>query len=104
MNPRFQGFGRFLILLPAALYIPLRMVVGQWEESHHAAIVSLLLALTGVLTLCIAVVLDKRSGIDVFSRNAWTKGILESQHIFFYLPIRIVGGLAVLASLLIPLK
>ena len=104
MNERFHGFGRFLILLPVALYIPLRALVGEWEESHHAAVVCLCLALSGAITLAIAAVLDKKSGINIYSMHAWTKGLMESRHTFFYLPIRVVGLLAIVASLLIPTK
>ena len=104
MKSEIRGFGRFLILVPVAVYLPLRFVVGEWEETHHAAIVCLVLAVSGALTLGIAAKLDRKAGIEVFSRHAWTKGIMESEHVFFFLPVRVVGALAILASLLIPIR
>ena len=99
MNPRFQGFGKALILVPILSYIPLRTLVGDFEESHHALVVSLSLLVSGVLTLAIAAAHDKKAGIDVFSREAWSSGLMESQHIFFYLPIRVVGAILLTASI-----
>ena len=98
MNPRFRGFGKALILVPVLSYIPLRAIVGQWEESHRSAVLALSLLVSGLITLVIAANLDKKAGIDLRSRNAWTIGLLESQHIFFYLPIRLVGVILLLAS------
>jgi hypothetical protein len=86
MNSEFRGFGRFLLLVPVVVNIPMRMIVGPWEESHRAAIVALCLAVSGVFTVAIVAALDKKSGIDVYSRHAWTTGIMESQHIFLFLP------------------
>ena len=101
MNPRFQGFGRALILVPVLSYIPLRAIVGQWEESHRSAVLALSLAVSGLITLVIAATLDKRAGIDLRARNTWTVGLMESQHIFFYLPIRLVGLILLAASVVV---
>ena len=88
-----------LIVVPVLSYIPLRIITGGLEESHHTAVVSMSLVVSGVVTLIIAAVQDKRAGIDVFGRPAWTTEIMESQHIFFYLPIRLVAVIFLLASI-----
>lgn len=98
MNPSFQGLGKALILVPVLSYIPLRIFVGAWEESHRSAVLCLSLIVTGVVTLAIAAVQDKKAGLSMLSRDAWTTRLMESQHIFFYLPIRLVGLVAVLAG------
>jgi hypothetical protein len=98
MNPRFQGFGKALILVPVLSYIPLRVVLGYIEETHRSVVLCVSLMVSAFITLVIAAVQDKKAGIDVFARHAWTGGILESQHIFFYLPIRVVGVILLIAS------
>ena len=98
MNPRFQGIGKALILVPVLSYIPLRLIVGNFEESHHRAVVSLSLLASGLITLFIAAVEDKKGGIALLSRQAWGAGLMESRHIFFYLPIRLVGVIMLVAS------
>jgi len=104
MNSEFRGFGRFLLLVPVVVYIPMRIIVGPWEESHHAAVVALCLAVSGVITVVVAAALDKKSGIDVYSWHAWTTGIMESQYIFFYVPTRLVGIIAIIVSICWPTK
>jgi hypothetical protein len=98
MNPRFQGFGRFVGVIPALSYIPLRVFLDDWEESHRLAAASLCLLVSALITFAIAAIEDKKVGIDVFTRPAWSANLMESHHIFYYLPIRIVAVLMFIAS------
>ena len=98
MNPRFMGLGRALILVPVLSYIPLRAIVGDLEESHRNVALSLSLLVSSLIILAFAAFQDKKTGIDLRSKHAWTTGLMESQHIFFYLPIRLVGAILLIAS------
>ena len=93
-----QGFGKFLMLIPVLTYVPLRVFVESWEESHRSLVLSLVLLVSAVVTLAIAATQDRKSGLEVFSRRAWTTDLMESQHLFFHLPIRIVGAAWLVAS------
>jgi hypothetical protein len=98
MNPRFKGLGFLLLLVPVLSYIPLRAFIGDYEETHRSAAVSVSLAVSGALILAIAAFQDKKSGIEVWSANAWTSGLLESQHICFHIPLRLAGAILLFAS------
>lgn len=102
MNPRFKGFGSFLIFVPVLLYIPLRALIGNWEEVHRSAVLSIHLAISGVLLFVIAAIQDKRAGIDVWSKHAWTSGLLESQHICFHVPLRLAAAVVFLGAIVVP--
>ena len=103
MNPRFKGFGFLLFLIPVLSYIPLRLIVGDWEESHHSAVVSISLLVSCVIMFFAAASLDRKAGIDAFSRPAWTSELMESQHICFHIPLRLAAVILLIAGLIIPL-
>ncbi len=98
MNPRFKGLGKVIFLVPLLLTILLRMIFGDEESSNRAIYLCAIMNLTGIITFGIAVAQDKKTGIDPFSRKAWTSELLESEHIFLHLPLRLVGLLALLVS------
>ncbi len=98
MNPRFKGLGFLLVLVPVLSYIPLRAIVGGWEETHRSVVLCISLAVSGALVFAIAAIQDKKSGITAWSRSAWTSSLLESQHICFYVPLRLAGVIMIIAS------
>jgi hypothetical protein len=97
MNPRFKGLGKVIFLVPLLLAILLRMFTEE-EESNRGTFLCVLFALSGVITLVVGLLQDKNTGIDVFSRKAWSSELMESQHLFFYMPLRLVGILALVFS------
>ena len=101
MNTRFQGFGRALIAVPVLSYIPLRFVIGDLEDTHHALVAGISLIVSAIITLVIASVLDGRTGLNIWTKPAWTSRLLESQHIFFYVPVRLAGAVALLAGIVL---
>ena len=101
MDMRFQGFGRALIVVPVLSYIPLRWIIGDLEDTHHALVVGISLIVSAIVTLAIAWVLDKRAGLDLLTTPAWTSRLLDSQHIFLYVPIRLVGFIALFAGIVL---
>ena len=98
MNPRFKGLGKVIFLLPLLLAILLRMVLGDEDEHSRPVFLCILFALSGAITIGIGAIQDKKAGIDIFARKAWTSEVLESQHIFFYVPLRIAGLVALVVS------
>lgn len=74
------------------------MFAGDEEESNRGAFLCILFALSGGITFAIGVLQDKKAGIEVFSRKAWTSEMMDSQHLFFYMPLRLVGILALVLS------
>lgn len=86
------------MLVPVLSYIPLRMFVESWEESHRNLVLALDLLISGIITLAIAVTQDRKVGIEVFSRRAWTSELMESQDIFFHVPIRLAGVVMLITS------
>ena len=91
MNPRFKGLGFLLLLIPVLAYIPLRLILGDWEETHHSRVVSVTLVVSGAFAFFIANLEDKKSGIDALSRRAWTSRFLKPQHIRLHVPLRLAA-------------
>lgn len=98
MNSRFKGLGKVIFLVPLLLAILLRMFAGEEDESNRGAFLCILFALSGTVTLVIGVLQDKKTGTEAFSRKAWTSDLMESQHLFFYMPLRLVGIVALVLS------
>jgi hypothetical protein len=97
MNPRFKGLGFLFLLVPVLSYIPLRALVGDWEETHRSIVLFISLAVSGAIIFVIATIQDKKIGISTFSGRAWTSDFLVSQHICLYVPLRL-GGIVFLAA------
>ena len=91
--PGFVVLG-FLVLRPL-----IESLLGRGAAGLHHHLNAAVLAFAGVASFTLAARLDKKSGIDVFSRYAWREGFLESRHSIIYLPLRTVGVLFVLISL-----
>lgn len=91
--PGFVVLG-FLILRPL-----LESLLGRDYSGLHHHLNAAVLAFAGVASFFLAAHLDKKSGIDVFCKYAWSEGFLESKHSIVYLPLRVVGVLFVFISL-----
>ena len=87
--------GCFLVLRPLA-----EAFIHEPEAALRRHLGALVFATAGVLTFCAAAVLDRRSGVDVFSKVAWTSQLMESQHIMLFQPLRLVGVVYFVASFL----
>jgi hypothetical protein len=101
MNPRFKGLGFFLLLVPVLLFIPIRAIAGDLEDTHRNIVLFITLFLSGTVIFMIAAIQDKKVGISAFSRNAWTTEIMESQHICFHIPLRMAGVILVISSVIV---
>ena len=84
----------FLILRPA-----LETLFGRDGPGLHGRINAAVLAFAGVASFVLAAHMDKKAGIKVLSKYAWTEGFFESRHSILYLPLRAIGILFVLISL-----
>lgn len=94
--PWFILPGVFLVLTP--VYGWLRGSSALPVDEHLGAVA---LAITGVMSFWLAAVGDRKVGIDVFSREAWTSNLLESPHVCFNLPMRLFSLLMLVVSLLL---
>ncbi|HRE79693.1 MAG TPA: hypothetical protein PLN52_01535, partial [Opitutaceae bacterium] len=84
-------------------YIPLRVLTGALEEDHRGAVLGLSLMLSATIIFVVAMVGDRKSGIEVWSRRAWTSELLESQHICFHVPLRLAGVVMLGAGIVVAL-
>ncbi len=75
-------------------------IFGRGTDSLHNQTNTVVLSISGILTFLIAARLDKKSGIDVYSKSTWKSHFFESQHIVLYLPLRVVGVVLFLTSFL----
>ena len=103
MHLRFKGYGYtvwFIVLGAFFVFRPLfeNFLHGSEETLRHD-INAAVLAVSGVMTFLVGAYGDKRSGIDVFSKSAWTSDIMFSQHICFSLPMRLFGVVLMVISL-----
>jgi len=95
---RFNGLGFLVLILPVVLYIPIRAIAGEAVGTHRGIVFFIEFILSGALLFAIAALQDKKIGIDVLSPSAWTSRLLDSQHISFYIPLRLAGIIMVLGS------
>ena len=58
------------------------------------------LAIAGAATFWFAVRADRKNGIEVFSKRAWTSDLMVSAHVCFNMPMRLFGIALFLVSLL----
>jgi hypothetical protein len=84
------------------LYIPIHAIAGEYEASHRDILISITLILSSMAMVYIAAIQDKKTGIDIKSKSAWTTDILESQHICFYIPLRLAGLILFCAGICVP--
>jgi hypothetical protein len=99
MQIRFKGYGFLLFLVPLFFLIGIRMIVGDWEESHRHLLIGIDLFASGFVLFEIAKRLDRKIGIEVWSRAAWTTDLFESHHLCWNLPLRLAGIILALVGL-----
>ena len=97
IGSKFKGYGYSVLIIVIAAFLVLRPIVERiWsapEELLRRPVNALVLMLSGLVTLWIASIVDKRNGIDIFKKKAWISDIMESQHICFGIPMRLFGVL-----------
>jgi hypothetical protein len=86
--------GAFLVLRPLFEYFS-----REQEDLMKKHINGAALLVAGLLTFLIVARADKKNGIEVFSRRAWTSDLLLSQHLCFSIPMRLFGVVLIGASL-----
>jgi hypothetical protein len=104
MRIRFKGYGFLLFLVPTLLLVIIRLVAGDLEDSHRALLTGVDLLLSGLILFLIATRLDRKVGIEVWSRTAWTTALFESQHVCWDIPLRLVGVVLFIAGAIFTLE
>jgi hypothetical protein len=104
MHFRFKGYGYLVLLVPIGGFLLFPPLVEKFlpgsEEAVRRHVNGIVLAFSGFVTFWIAAHSDKKSGIDVFARHAWTSDIMISSNICFNIPMRLFAVIMVVASLL----
>jgi hypothetical protein len=103
MHFRFKGYGYSVWFIVLGAFLVLRPIFESLTHSSEDALRrhlnAAILAASGAIIFLIAARADKKAGIDVFSRSAWTSDIMLSQHVCFSVPMRLFGVLLLLVSL-----
>lgn len=104
MFTRSKGLGFAGLLILIGCFMIIRPLIEHLESGPEEVlrrhVNAVVLATAGILTFGLAAYLDKKSGLEVFTKRAWTNELLESQHIMLYLPLRLVGVIFFAASFL----
>lgn len=106
MPLKYQRLGCLVFLVPPLVTIPLRLgakaLKDQIGDLSGATQLSIVLAISGLILFAVALVQDRKIGIEFNSREAWTSRLMESSHTFLDLPIRLIAVVYLVASLVVP--
>lgn len=93
MNFRTKGLGFLAFIIPPFVTIPVRMIIEAMGSgpTHGVGILSIVLSISGVILFGISLIQDQKVGIDLRTRDAWTRNLMESPHTFFNIPIRLIA-------------
>ena len=96
---RTEGLGFLVFLVPPFVTIVVRIIIDSSKSG--ASLLSMVLSISGIILFAIAAIQDKKVGIDLRHRDAWTRNILESPHTFFGIPMRLIAMAYILTSLFV---
>jgi len=103
MHFRFKGYGYsvwFIVIGGFLIVRPLFETFGGGsEDAMRRHINGAVLAISGALTFFIATRADRKNGIEVFSKEAWTSDLMMSEHVCFNVPMRLFGVALLVISL-----
>lgn len=103
MHLRFKGYGYtvWFVIIGAFFIVPplIEANTGSSGDALRRHINAAVLSISGVVIFWIAAKADKKNGINVFSKHAWTSDITISEHMCFSIPMRLFAVLLLLISL-----
>lgn len=104
MQIQAKGYGWLVPIVVIASFLVVRPLVeviyGRDFPEARSLINGIVLSVSGIVLFGCAAYLDRRSGINVFRRPAWTSKAFESQHTLFGMPLRLVAIILVVLSLI----